>query len=577
MLPFLLAIVLQADTVDRADALRAEARRIERVYEWRVRSLAPFSRRGGSGGECHERVGRFCLWFDDEDDDEPEVIPAEPEAVVAARRAAVQALRRAFSAAPDDPGVVGALVRYLVEDGRAEEAASAARTLVSLRADTALAHALLGFALHHAGDPAEAEAAFGAALERMDENERRRHEDLSELLDGEARTTYGGLRGEARTRFERRLWRLAQPLWLETGNPTRTEHLSRHVWVRLLPEAPWVRGKIGWGRDLEELTLRYGMPVSRERIPGRSLDGFGLIERYDPAQVTLLGASVDSAAPGGRDPLDPPRPKSAHLPGTLRSLVTIPHQLARFPAAVGAVDVRAYGALALDTLVDGARWQAALLARDAETLDPVSDVPATVRVVGDSAYVEGRLMLPPGDFIYSLELLDEGSRLAGRARRPLTIEPPSSVCIPDVVVTRAFEEGAPLPATRDDVALRPLAALVVSPGETLGLFADVSGCLATGRAAGAARVELAIERVDRPAAVVRAVRWIGRRLGLSEEVAEPRLAWTRAIGRSPAEAAAPIAVNLALGALDEGLYAVVLRVRAEAWSEEARARLRVAR
>ncbi|MGH7483652.1 MAG: hypothetical protein ACRELV_16005 [Longimicrobiales bacterium] len=562
------------------DSLRHHARRIEAVYERRIRQYAPLSESGGSSGRCHERVGRYCLFFDDADEPE-DPIPPEHEAVVAARRAAVRALRRAFAAAPAEPEIAGSLIRYLVEDDRTAEAVSAARAHRSLAADSARGALLLGFALHHDGRIAAAEAEFRRALRALPEERRIRLEDLDVLLSARESEVYDGLDPAARARYTERLWALADPLYLIEGNGALTEHLARHVWTELLPGAPWVRGKVSWGDDLEELTLRYGVPVSRERIRGSFQRDDRFVERFDPAEVAVVPASLSDTAsllappPGEPGGLDPARPRSAHTPRALRLLIDVAHQAAVVPLGPDSVEVRVAAALPLDSVVAErpARLLAGLFLRSADSLAPAAAATADFAVEGDTAHWAGRVRVPNGRYVYSIELLEEESRLAGRARYLLsTPAMPSgdgSCGLSDIIVARPLGRG---PTRGGADSAKPVPALTFAAGDTIGVAVEIGACAPL--AGSRLRVALAIESAERAPAPIRAIRWVGRALGLVERERAPRLVWEQIFER-PSEDAPEIAVDLVLEGLEPGLHALVLNVDGPAGRVERRRLIRI--
>src|SRR5690606_6051060 len=126
-----------------------------------------------------EYIGRFCLRYDGGD---PPDAPPDPPRVVRARQDAVNALRMAFAALPGDLETTGPLLRYLVEDERAEEALSAALAFRWASADSIWGGLLIGFAHHAAGDDSAAVRSFLDALDRMPANERRAFEKIDVLL-----------------------------------------------------------------------------------------------------------------------------------------------------------------------------------------------------------------------------------------------------------------------------------------------------------------------------------------------------------------------------------------------------------
>src|SRR5690606_33548104 len=96
--------------------------------------------------------------------------------------------------------------------------------------------------------------------------------------------------------------------------------------------------------------------------------------------------------------------------------------------------------------------------------------------------------------------------------------------------------------------LKPRAVLIVEPADTLGLYAEVSGLADAGDAATHYRVEVSIRKTNE-SGIRRAVRWIGRELGLSGPDAPPRVSWT---GAGAPDGVAALAVDLALAGLGSG-------------------------
>ncbi len=558
-----------------AAALARAAREAEREYERRTRLYAPLATSSAPRGPCVEHVGRFCLYFDDDDGEDGGGIAAAPPpehpAVVAARQAAVRRLRRAFGADPGNAAVAAPLIRYLVEDGRAEEAVAAAGALRwASRSEPAWPSLLLGFAQHYAGRDRAAARSFGEALARLPPAERRRLQDVSYLLDGGERRVYGGLDEGERGAYEDRLWRAADPLYLRPGNAAAMEHLARRVWVRLLPEAPWVRGTTTWGRDLEELTMRYGVPVRRERLSGTWIADFQFLDQYDPAQVALVPPDLDTGdplaapLPGERSPLDPEHPRSGYTPGGVDRLVELARQVTRFPAP-GGVILRADGALALDSTARGVdSMSVGFFLLDRDSLRVLDATRSRIPVAGDTARFVEWSAAPPGRYVYSLEALVDSGALAGRARYEVDVD--ASSALSDLLLCEPFPRQGKLPVGRDDPLLRPLAPLVVQPRDTLGLYAELS----PGPSPAAYRVELSVERLDHGGVARRALGWIGRTLGLGGRGALPRIAWR--VAPEPGRPTLPLAVDLDLGGLDEGLYAVRLSVRGGAGAELVRTR-----
>lgn len=565
MLALLPALLLQlqaaAPPPDSVQAIRREATRAEREFERLARRLAPLDFGAAGGGECDEVVGRFCLRYDTGRPPEP---APEPDRVTTARRLAIEALRRAFSFQAAEFTTSGPLVRYLVEDGRAGEAVSAARTYAALTTDSVWGPLLLGFALHAAADDTAAERLFAEGLARLDADGREDILDVEWLLGPEDRKAYRGMEPVARRAFESDLWTLADPLFLVPGNARRAEHIFRHVYGRILARAPMASGMVRWGDDLQQLTVRYGVPYSRSRTAGSVTAEGSLIEHFDPDQLAyvpedlLTRGPAPPPLPGETWPLGNPRTRSGHAPETIRTLSALPHQITVFPDGNAAV-VRVDAALPFDSLASGGAhaeigfW----LLNDRYAVAAQRTGRASSN--RDTAAFRLELGVLPGPYVYSVEALEPQTAQGGRARYALDIAPPGpGVTLSDPLLARPFA-SAPPPTDRDDPSLRALTDLALSRGDTVGLFAEVHG-LASAGGESAYRVELTLRRADRASLPARVVSWLGQRLGLSSPDVPPRLAWS---ANTPAGDAGIIAVDLRLDGVDDGMHVVELRVADE--------------
>ncbi|MGH7505151.1 MAG: hypothetical protein ACRELX_05855 [Longimicrobiales bacterium] len=558
-----LLLQLQAATVppDSVEAIRKAARRAEAEFERLARRLAPVDHAAWSGSDCDEIVGRFCLRYDTGRPPEPK---PEPDRVTLARRLAIEALRRAFTFQADELATSGPLVRYLVEDDRAPEAVAAARTYAALTGDTIWGPLLLGFALHATGEDTTAERLFDAGLGRLPADERERYLDVEWLLSNDDRKRYDDLTPEERRRFERTLWRLSDPLFLTPGNERRAEHLARHVWSRLHERAPFVTGMVRWGDDLDQLTARYGVPYARSRTAGTMTREGSLIEHFDPDQLAYVPEHLLSRGPpptplpGETWPLENPRTRSGYAPRTIRVLRELPHQVSVFPDG-DSVIVRIDAEFALDSVATGRTAATIALFLADEAGEMVAAVRDTARVRDDTATFVLELPAAPGSYVYSAEVLEPETGQSARARYAVDVPArDADIALSDPVLARPFGTDS-LPADRGDGRLRPLTSLVLAPGDTVGLYAEVHG-LATGAGGESAfRVQLTMRRADRASLPARLVSWLGQRLGLSSPDTPPRLAWS---AHGPAGAPAMIAVDLQLED-DDGLYVIVLEVTDE--------------
>lgn len=586
MLAFLIPLLLQAPQDSVAELVKA-AKRAQAEYEFLARSRAPIRMAPGGRQQCDEVVGRFCLFFDPSERDTP--LPPEPVQARRARKEAIGALARAAERAPTEARVARSLVRDLVEDGRPAEALAAARRFAWATTDTLWRALLLGFALHAVEEDTAAEREFATAWARLGERERRRVR-IDELLAPDEAARVRRLEPGERAAYEAALWRLADPLYLTPGNERWVEHLARYVWSRMLEEAPVVTGMLRWGSDLEELTLRYGVPRGRERTPnfGMGFEPDRLVERYDPASLAFLPESLLLA--GVRGPPDPGAPwepealraRSGYAPSAARKVVHLAHQVSRLPAGDSVV-LRIDASLPLDSLAAGAATApaglfvlpgpAALLRGDTAL---VTEVRATASAAdsGHALAVTMQATLPPGSYVYSAEALEGRSRLAGVARHSVVLlSPAGRLALSDILVAYPFPRGA-APTGRDDATLRGRGDLTLAAGETVGLYAEVTGLAVGPGDVRRYRVELEVVPLEGPPAPARAVSWLARKLGLAKGgTRQVRLSWSgEAAGRLQP---AVLTTNLEVPRLSPGLYALTITVTDAVGGASARAERRI--
>lgn len=575
------AALLPQVGVDTA-AVRTAARRAEASYERAARRHAPLTGWSGGSGECHERVGRFCLRFNDGGPVEP---PPEPARIVDARRAAINHLRRAWGELPADSAVAGPLVRLLIEDERPREAVAVAVTLEALAPASPAAALLAGLALHAAGDDPAAAARFERALAGMDADERARVRRLDWLLAPAERRHYVALPAPQRERYADAVWTLADPLYLTPDNERWTEHVARYAYARLLEKVPRVAGMLRWGSDMEELLMRYGATYRRGRELGPRLDQTGLVEYYDPRQLayvpeTLLSRGYPPPPPPGEEwPLAAERARSGYAPHTIRSMAPLPHQLTRIPVEGGWL-VRVDAAFGLDSVAreappplpgDTARppppqpqaIEAGLFLQSAaHAMARAAHAVRQVRLAGDSARVILALHADSGAYVYSAEAYEPETRTARRARYTLELPSAYGLRISDVLVAAPFV-GDP-PTTHADRRLRPLADLVLTDTATIGIYAE-----ALGLSAGAYDVEVLARAAEAGSLPGRLVRWLGASLGIADAPTPARVRWT---GTHQGDGPLVIALDLPLAGVEEGLVVIEMTVIDRARPSRATAR-----
>src|SRR5689334_20605040 len=101
-------------TADSAHTVRG-ARSAQSSFETFRRLRLPRST-SSHGGACDVRIGRYCYWRGDDEDDDPQ--PDEAPAIRDRRSELIQLLDSASRALPGDPWLAGQRVRYLVEANR---------------------------------------------------------------------------------------------------------------------------------------------------------------------------------------------------------------------------------------------------------------------------------------------------------------------------------------------------------------------------------------------------------------------------------------------------------------------------
>ncbi len=502
----------------------------------------PWTNDGVGPDRCDERIGRFCIWHGDGKAEEW-VPPPDAEPVKEGRTALIARLDEVAAQHPGDEWVAGQRVRYLVEDGRAEDAAAAAR---ECRAGW-WCSALEGFALHSAGKIAEADAAFEAALAEMPGKTREEWTELRPLLsDGDWRA-FRRLR-ESMPDAEARFWWLADPFWAFPGNDMRTEHFSRNVVDRLQDRARVTEG-LSWGDDLREILLRFGQPTGWERIrPNHPMLVQGpasVLTHYAPRSwsflppVRSLGDPVEIGE--GDWPLDDKFARAEYKPAYVENMDELEHQVALFRRA-DSVQVVAAFALKADSIPPGATTEAALVL----ATDPGAE-PQIAReiVTGPRGVVS--LVAEPGARIMSLETQTLPVKRGGRARYGLRLPAASGgVGVSDVLLLQSAD---PLPSTLEEAVPQARGSTRVRPGESLGLFWEVYGLS---------------ERPDTVALSVSVYRaaagWrrrLAERLGLVGEATPVRVQWDEETTGEPTMARTLV---LAIPEVPAGEYVLELAV-----------------
>jgi hypothetical protein len=537
-----LSLEAQSDSL----ALKKELIESARSYENSKRSSA--QHRLMQNMFCDEQVGRYCLIYDR---GILPTLPGEPEQVTKARDRAIVAFQKAAAAWPSDSTIVAPLIRYLVEADRGAEAVKVAQQFKEVTTDKVWAMFLLGFAQHGARDDAAADETFALALHDALPSERQQMHDVTFILERDERQKYEAFTGPQRARYLERLWRLADPLYLTPGNESLVEHLSRKVYTHILALAP--SGEEGaWAADQEALTIRFGVPTARTYSFGQTGQK-SLIEHYDPDQLTYVPPALVTkgglprAEPGSAWVYDTVRANSGFAPRTLRRMKTLEHQVERFPAGDSTL-VRADFTLTLDDSVKlPARVQVALFVLDS-TYDVIAAVIDTMNV--EAAKPVGTLSVraPASAAAYSLEAMELGTRLANRARYALPVMPRARLTLSDVVLFAASD--APPPNARTSAQFTPFSSLVLARGTPIGIYLEARGLTRTPDRMNKYRVDLEVLEQEKPGVFSRAVRGLGRALGLQGNDVAPKISFTQ---NQPAADPAGIGIKLGSIQLEPGL------------------------
>jgi hypothetical protein len=489
-------------------------------------------------------VGRFCYWWDDGEFDPPEELPKAK----AARATLLNQLARAAATLPGDRWIAGQRVRYLVEDGKARDAVTAAR---ECRADGGWCAALAGYAYHAAEDFLHADSAFSVALAAMPEAQRCRWTDISLLLDDDAHKRYDKLSCAQRSAFESRFWALSRPLYLLPANDLRTEHFSRLTMAELIRTSRYPHETV-WGDDTKELLIRYGWETGWTRsqsgystpsadvhvIGHEPTPAFDFVPDGDALTRPDSAESADWA-------LHDPMAQSRYAPRYARSLDELRHQIAFFRRGDSAIVVAAYD-VGNDSVFVHDTIDAALAAA------PTS-APDSARVVIDSAARRHHSMMLPAPWeplIVSVEARDSAARRVARARD--VVRPPNAtgrVTISDLLL---FDDPGTLPASLEEAAARARGSLQVERDSPVGVYWEMYGISASGEKLA---YSLTVTRDGTP--------WYRRaaeKMGVVDRRAPVRMQWDEPSSRPGAAHSRAPAVDLST--LPAGRYRIDLMLEA---------------
>ena len=469
-----------ADSAEILESMQELQEEFERYRE----SRTLVDRAARPSGVCDERIGRICIWFGGQEEED---IPAELREVGQARVELIRQLEDAFEQVPD-PWVLGQLVHYLVENRNVDRAERLA--LGCGIAQTWWCHALRGYSLHVRTEYVEAEAAFRDALAAMPDSVREEWRTPRYILTEDAIEAYTELQPGERERQWELFWRLSDPLFLFEGNDRLTDHYARWVVAMNRRDAADPMG-IEWEDDLEESLVRYGRNTGYSRV-------------HDPARTFSSGGLQDTRRmvghhhPQSRGYLFPEEFLESPSDIPPESWITAPREARTWHAPLYAPDVRG-----LETQVGRFRRDDRMLVigayrptvPDDEGQGVVGAWSAEGGIEGQphaalflvpldgerNILVQGRepegvltLEASPGQYVSGLEVVDLEGRQAWRARQGVAQLPlaPGLVDVSDLMI---LKEGAPLPESLEEAVPHVRPGVRLRTGERFPVVWEVYG------------------------------------------------------------------------------------------------------
>lgn len=526
---------------------REQAQRSQERFE-NFRRANLMSHNGGSAGQCQERVGRFCYWYDEKSPPPP---PERP-IVVAARLQFVRTLDSLARILPTDEFIAGQRVRYAMESGLAEQALAAAQ---ECRAYGWWCSGLRGLALHNLGRYAEAELVWDSTLTKMSPPQRCSWTDISLYLDDDTRRLYSrnACGTPARDAFDRRSWWLSRVRYGMRGNDLRSEHFSRLTYAEILrgSTTPYA---FGFDEDERELLLRFGWTRAWTRGPDISA-GPG-----QPRQQNIIGYEPVPAyrfippfhvltAPVTSDSTDwavqlPPVVARYHPPYATR-LLMLEHQQGLFRRGDTALVVVAYDVSKIER-IGNSPIEAALIATPTGT-------PQQLERIQRAAPKRGTLMVraPWGPLLMSAEIAVPAESVLVRAR--YGIRPPlatgTRVSLSDLLF---YEPYGQFPTSIEEALPHAIPTQRINSAQKLGVFWESYGTNPTGEVI---TISLTVvPETEESSAMSRAA----RRLGLARGSAPVSLTVQDVSTRGSSTTAR--ALELDVSTLKRGEYLVQLEV-----------------
>jgi hypothetical protein len=443
------------DSAQILEAMQDLQEEFERYRE----SRTLVEREARPSGVCDERIGRICIWFGGQEEED---IPPEMREVGQARVELIRQLEDAFEQIRDR-WVLGQLVHYLVENRNVDRA-----DVVAMEcgiAETWWCHALRGYALHVYTRYVDAESAFRESLAAMPDSVREAWMTPRYVLTADGVEAFRALPPDERERQWELFWRLSDPLFLFEGNDRLTDHYARWVIAMNRRDAADPMG-IEWEADLEESLVRYGRNTGYSRVhnPERTFSSGGLqdtrrmVGHHHPQSRGYLFPEQFLESPSDIPPESwitaPREARTWHAPLYAPDVRGLETQVGRFRRDDRMMVVGAYRPTVPDD--DGQGVVAAWSAEGGIEGEPhaalfLVPLNGERNVVVQGGEPEGVLSVEamPGQYVSGLEVVDLEGRRAWRARQGVVQRPlvPGQVDVSDLMILR---EGAPLPASLDE-------------------------------------------------------------------------------------------------------------------------------
>ena len=489
---------------------------------------------GGSAGRCDVQLGRFCWWYDEQ----PPNLP--PEAAQIARRRAelVATLDALAERRPGDPWIAGMRVHYRIDGKNAAGADSVAR---ACGASAWWCLTLEGYARHSLGHAAAAESAFTAALAAMPEGDACKWRDISVLLPPNTRHYYEKLPCESRRSVEERYWLLSRPQLGGAANEWRSEFLVRRVLATLYRDATsTLQGS--WGRDNEELMLRYGWPIGwrKSQTAYGSATDISVTEYHSTPSYNFapVEALYDTSAASENDgwELEARKPEARFSPRLVGRVAPVAMQVARFRRGDSVLVASAYAA-SHDSLGAASAAVLAVALHDGA----LRSIPA------DGRSGTARLLVESVPILAGMEISDTTTRTLARARSLMRVpERTDGLALSDLLLFRAAE-GAP--ESLDAALAAAIPGDTMSRSRPIAIYWETYGVAESGESFD---VGVTVERIDRSW-----IRGAKQLLRLAAPDNPLRLRWNDARPAAPGEALSR-AISLDLGNQSPGKYRITV-------------------